>query len=67
MTMSENQVVMALSQKVAVLEQRLETVAKLYLGLAEKYEAMGKDLMMQEANLRDVADRFETYESFQNA
>lgn len=43
MTMSENEVVMALSQKVAQLERRLETVAKLHMALAEKYEGLRKD------------------------
>lgn len=42
MTMSENEVVMALSQKVAQLERRIETLAKLHLGLSEKYELLAR-------------------------
>lgn len=38
----ENEVVMALSQKVAQLERRLDTIAKLHLSLAEKYEELTK-------------------------
>lgn len=63
MTMSENEVVMALSQKVATLERRIETIAKLHLALSQKYESMGREIMVQDASLRDVSDRFESYEA----
>lgn len=61
MTMSENDVVMALSQKVAMLERRLDTVAKLHMALADKYDKMGKDIRLTDASLRTVADRFESF------
>jgi hypothetical protein len=63
MTMSENDVVMALSQKVAMLERRLDKVAKLHLALADKYEHICKEIMLHEANLRDVAERGEGFQA----
>ena len=63
MTMSENEVVMALSQKVATLERRLEVVAKLHLGISNKLEELSRGIALQDATLRDVADRCESFQA----
>lgn len=56
MRMSEQEVVMALSQKVAMLERRLDKVAKLHMALSERYEYLLERCELMDTALATLVD-----------
>jgi hypothetical protein len=54
--MSEQEVVMALSQKMAMLERRLDKVAKLHMALSERYEYLLERCELMDTALATLVD-----------